>query len=551
MKLRSICLLLTGLTLLFLTSCSSKKSDVPVPEDASFVMHIDGASLNSKLSWDEIKQSELFKLAMEETKDSLGIKILNNPEESGLNIKSDAYIFMKNQGRGGYAAIICNLTDETKFETFIKQVIKDKTIEKKDDIAIINNEDNILTWKKDRLIIISNAPGTKKGFYDSEDSEVNFSSDSLIIFAKEIYELKKSKSIGNNSKFSSLLETKGDMHFWVNSSSLGGDALPAMLAITKAGMLFKDNISTGTVSFEDGKITLKAKNYLNKDLEAIYKKFSPKPVDEELLQKIPAGNIDAFFSFNYPPAGLKEFITTLGVDGLLNIFLAESNYSIDEFVNANKGDILLSVSDFKVESKEVKQAFGDGEEFTYKKEKPDAKVLFAASIKDKPAFEKLIALLTSTMKKEGSNEADKLNMPYVVTDKWFVAGSDSTTVHSFGNTATKHAFIDLVKGHPMSGYINIQNFINGAKGTMSKDTAAMLIAERSLQFWQDVVFYGGEFNNGGIESYAEINMVDKKTNSLKQLNQYIGFIAAKMKEEEKKRKERNSDWDVIDEPKEE
>ena len=72
--------------------------------------------------------------------------------------------------------------------------------------------------------------------------------------------MKKSKSIGNNSKFSSLLKTKGDMHFWINSGSFGGNTLPAVLAITKAGMLFKDNISTGTVNFEDGKITLKAKN---------------------------------------------------------------------------------------------------------------------------------------------------------------------------------------------------------------------------------------------------------------------------------------------------
>jgi hypothetical protein len=340
------------------------------------------------------------------------------------------------------------------------------------------------------------------------------------------------------------------MHFWVNAGSMYGNNIPAMLAITKAGMLFKDNISTGTVNFEDGKITLKGKHYLNKELASLYKKHSPKPVDEELLQKIPAGNVDAFFSFNYPPDGLKEFISMLGVDGLLNLFLAKSNYSIDEFVKANKGDVLITVSDFKIESKEVKQAYGDGEEFTYKKEKPDAKILFVTSIKEKQAFEKLISLLVGTMKEEGADKVGMFNIPYVVTDKWFVAGSDSVAVHSFGSSTTKHAFIDLVKGHPMSGYINIQNFINGAKGTISKDTTASLIADRSLQVWQDIVFYGGEFNDDGIESYAEINMVDKKTNSLKQLNQYLGFIAARMKEEEKKRKERYSDWDNIDAPKE-
>ena len=49
MKMRSLPIACLLMLVLFAASCS-KKSDVPVPADAAMVIHIDGASLNSKLS---------------------------------------------------------------------------------------------------------------------------------------------------------------------------------------------------------------------------------------------------------------------------------------------------------------------------------------------------------------------------------------------------------------------------------------------------------------------------------------------------------------------
>ena len=547
MRQRTINLFLISAITVFFVSCSSK-SDIPVPEDAAFVLHIDGASLSSKLPWDEVKQSDLFKMAMEEgkDKDSLAMKILNDPKESGVNINSDAYMFMKNRGRGGYAAFVCNLSDAAKFESFLKQTLSDKKIETKDDLSFITNDDNVITWKKDRLILISSTPGLSPtmGNTEMKDSDESFSTDSLVFFAKEIYDLKKNKSLGNDSKFSSLLKEKGDMHIWVNAGSIYNGTISSILAITKAGLLFKGNISTGTINFDDGKITYKGKNYFNKELADLYKKHNLKAFDESVLQNIPAGNVDAMLAFNYPPEGLKEFLSLLGVDGLLNVFLSEANISIDDFVKANKGEILFSVSDFTIEKKDTKVPYGNGEEYSYQSELPTAKILFATSINQKASFDKLITVLTETLKKEGAEASEMLNkIPYVVTDKWFVAGNDSSSVHSFGTTKTNHDFISKIKGHPMAGYMNIQNFIKGAKSSLAKDSIATLIADKSIQTWNDIIFYGGEFKNGGLETYAEINMVDAKTNSLKQLTSYFGFLAKLIKEQENVRKEEYKKWD--------
>jgi hypothetical protein len=56
--------------------------------------------------------------------------------------------------------------------------------------------------------------------------------------------------------------------------------------------------------------------------------------------------------------------------------------------------------------------------------------------------------------------------------------------------------------------------------------------------WQDVTVTGGDFKDKSSEGQFEINLVDKNTNSLKQLNQYIDKVstfmgAMKMEKEEK------------------
>lgn len=39
-----------------------------------------------------------------------------------------------------------------------------------------------------------------------------------------------------------------------------------------------------------------------------------------------------------------------------------------------------------------------------------------------------------------------------------------------------------------------------------------------------MIAYGGGFKSGGSTQHLEINMVDKSTNSLKQLNNYLGTL---------------------------
>lgn len=524
-------------------SCSGKKSNVPVPADAAVVFHFDGASLNSKLSWDEIKSSEWFQKVKEqaESNDEMAKKLMENPEESGLNTKSDFYFFLTTRGRGGYTAAVCNISDVKKFEDFVQKVSQGEKVEKKSGFSFIGEDDAVITWNDKKLVFVADNPEINSSASFGGSSRYHrFEQDSLLAIANEIHDLKGKKSLGNNSKFSSLLNDKGDMHFWVNAGSLYSNAMPAVLALTKISLLFEGNISTGSLSFENGKITIKGKNYYNKDIAAIYKKMGDKKLDEEMLKKIPAGTVAAAMAFSFPPEMIKEIITLLGVDGLANMALAETGLTIDDFIKATKGDMLISVSDFAVTEKEKKIEMGSGEPYVYKTTEPDAKILFATSIGEKSAFDRLTEAIKDMISKKAGEEASAEIMnkvPYKLKDNWFVTGNDSVLMNNYGNAKTDHPFISKIKGHPMGGFIDIQKFISGSKPSFANDSLANIIADESIKTWQDIVFYGGEFKKDATESYGEINFVDKNTNSLKILNKYLGFIAVKFMEEEKRKKD--------------
>lgn len=532
MKLRlSLCVLVIGLAI-FLYSCSDK-AKVPVPVDASFIIHFNGASLHSKLSWDEIKQSELFKKVYADVKEEELKKILDNPDASGIDIKTDAYLFAKKRGNGSYVVFTCEIKDEKALNSLVEKLnTKDKPV-KDGDLSVIKSDKGVITWDGDRLVAIGNGDKmngsamSKFGKRNMFSQNQGFPTDSLLKFAKEIYDLEKDESIASNDKFNSLIKEAGDVHFWSNSSALANSLPEQAKMLSKATSLLDSNITAATLNFENGKIAVNAKTYFNSQLAAIFNKHQAKNIDENMLRSIPANDVAAVLAVNYPPEGLKEFLSTLGVDGLLNMVLANANYSFDDFIKGNKGDLLLAVTDFRVNNDALTFAKNDEGD---KKSKLNANFLFATSINDKASFQKLTDLLTS-MIKDAPVKNLPTKFPYKLTDNWFVAGNDPEQVNSFGTGSANHAFISKISGHPVGGYVDIQKLIAGTS-TAVKDSSASIITSEALKYWQDMTFYCDNYKNNVMESHMEVNMVDKNTNSLKQLWNFTNVVGQNMKSHE-------------------
>jgi len=168
--------------------------------------------------------------------------------------------------------------------------------------------------------------------------------------------------------------------------------------------------------------------------------------------------------------------------------------------------------------------FDGGEPYKHYSTQPDLKVLFATSVNDKAAFDKLITTLSDQM---GDQKGQMPEVTYQIDKNWFVAGNSPDYVTKFmAGPSAKHAFTSRLTDHSIGMYVDIQKILKGF-GSAMKDSSEYAAMELSLKMWEDIlVAGGGELKDGAVNSFGEINLVDKSTNSLKQLNQYIDKMAA-------------------------
>lgn len=525
MKRYPIYLLMALAGSLLLFSCGNK-SNIPVPKDAVLVLQLNSASLSSKLTWKEIKEGELFKQASAEIKDSLAQKLMDDPENSGVDTKADLILFVKKQGKGGYVAIEGSLKDAAAFESFVKKASNKTEVATSGDFKSVSmGNDAVVLWNKSSFAFVGDAPmlnALSNITGGGGEAPRGITADSLLIYGKGIFDIKGSASIGDDDRYTALLKEPGDLHFWLNGEQYLGDLGSGMMSLMKVNDLFKGNISTGAINFDNGKITIKTKSYVNDQLAALYKKYPSKNLSAEVIDRIPSQNVIAVLGMNYPPEGLKELLKLTGVDGLTNGFLEKANYSIDEFVKANKGELLVAVSDFSMKENKVSiPGYDGGAPTEYTTTQPDVKVLFATSINDKPAFDKLITTLSAQL---GSDSAMMGKINYQLNKDWFAASNSEEYVTKFlAGSSNKHPFTSRLSGSSIGLFVDIQKILQASK-TSLKDSSAIETLDLSLKMWQDVLSTGGEFSGNSSTGLLEINLVDKSTNSLKQLNKYINDL---------------------------
>jgi hypothetical protein len=126
-----------------------------------------------------------------------------------------------------------------------------------------------------------------------------------------------------------------------------------------------------------------------------------------------------------------------------------------------------------------------------------------------------------------------------------VISNKPEAVHSFmtgGNY--KQPFAAKISGHPFGMYLDIQKLM---KGFESEAASMKGMFDASMKMWEDVVVTGGDYKDGVSTGEFTINMVDKKTNSLKQLNRYGQemYAAQKKQREEMMNKYRMQDDSVV------
>ena len=537
----------------FLFSSCSKKNEVGkmIPKNAMFVMELNTKSLREKITWDDIKQTSWFREAYSDssTKDWTK-KLLDNPENSGIDLNGSLIFFVsKNSATEGDIVLEGTVKSESDFGDFNKNLDSSATIKKDGDLNMLFLKDETVVAWNDKHFVYAFDAGQAMKFNPMNNSSFNQSnvaplvdkSVTLAAVCKSVFSLKSDSSLAGSDKFTNLLKEKGDMHAWINteeimksSSSLG------MLGMLKLDVFFKDNISTYTVNFDNGKIDVSQKGYAGKEFSDFLQKYSGSGINTDMIKTIPSQNIFGVFALNFKPEGIKELIKLTGMDGMLNSQTSQLGFNLDDFVKANKGDITLAISDVTMPN--ISQGGGNSNmSMSYK---PDFNILFSASIGDKQSFQKLMEAGKKIGGQMGTNS--DTGIAYGQNDKLFAITNHQHFLNDYlaGNANNKFDFLDKINGHPFGLYIDLHKILTLADAAKSQvHDEDKTIMDASLKLWNNIFMTAGDFKDGAMTGNTEINFIDQSTNSLKQLNNYFDVIATA---EKAKKAEQAPDMNTMD-----
>ncbi|MBK7882586.1 MAG: DUF4836 family protein [Chitinophagaceae bacterium] len=371
-----------------MASCTkTNKQGKYIPKDAPLVMHVNMGSLSSKLPWDEIKQSQFFKDSYSDTAiPSFVKKLLDNPENSGIDIKGELIIFGMKDSSGAYSCIQGDIKDAAKFSAFTNEAISGGIKSEDGELKYVTKSPIAAGWNKEKFIYIIDMPDFKSYDYARESKAAPRDINAL---SKSIFALKESNSLAKDEKFTELMKKEGDVHFWMNGESLYSD-MPSMggMMMPNLTKMYADTRTTATINFEKGKIVVDAKYYASKELSKIYKKYEGNGINEDMIKRIPAKDIPVLFAINYKPEAIKEIIELTGFGEMLNMGMAFVGFSVDDFIKANKGDAVFAITDIKETVHTYPSFDSTTTTTTYTTSEPD--ILFATSIADKDAFKLII-----------------------------------------------------------------------------------------------------------------------------------------------------------------
>lgn len=534
--------------ILVLVSCSKSNTQGRfIPKEAAAVIMMDGKSLTAKLSWDEIKQNPLFKEVYGDSSLPPAIKsLLENPTSAGIDPQTDLLFFTIKDSLGGYFAFEGTVKDAAAFKAFNQKVTENGSESEKGDIQFISKAPVCVGFTKDKFIYVINAPQmaqmddlSRRIMRDSIDMPA-ISARDISLTCQSIFDLSESSSLAKNEHFTSLTKESGDMHFWINFEEIGRTTGSTnALAMLNMDRFNKGNVTTGTINFEDGKMDIKVKSYASDDLMKIFKKYSGGKINEDMVKRLPGKDMMVVMALNFKPEGLMELIKLTGFDGLVNIGLKQLGFTIEDFVKANKGDVVVGFADLTMKTDAVSLMPNNGDPNFPTKQTPDFNFVFSASIGDKDAFNKLIEA-GKKMSASAMDENGNPKLSYNSNGTYFALGNSKENVEKYlASSSNNFDFLNKMSGEPFGGYLNIQALLKSFGSLAQKDSAAKVAYDANLSMWDNIVWKGGNYNDGGITQNIEVNLVDKTTNSLKQFNNYAAKMAIFYKENKKKQ------WDEM------
>jgi hypothetical protein len=561
-KMFSKVLLAISAIAILLTSCSKlPEQSKYIPKTASLVLSVNSKQISKKLITNGITMDKLFAAVQEKDSTSDMQKFWKDIENSGLDLQANSFVSVVYSKNQSYVTLTGGLKDATKFEEYLKKNVSNFSLQTKSDFKYIleGKQEAVIAWNKGTVIYLKGiegdamkkalpptglpTPDSNQGEEPSDSSSAQPASlvaaaDDMQTWVAEVdhlFHLKKDETAGSIEAFNDLLKNNADLSVYINPEPVynaQAAMMPANLKTLLAGCYY-----TGAINFEKGKVLVDGISYVGKDLAGIYKKYGNMEADLDMLEKYPSQNITGFVVYGFDFRMIGDIVKSTGLDGIANMGLQSSGLTLDDILNAFKGQLVFVASDFQVKKKPSLYIEGDSTTA------PESKWVFAMKVGDKASFDKVMSspMLKGFFTKQGDTYVMTQNMPGMpaisITDKLVSSASDSALLQEYlagkgKATGLDNDFMSKIKGKPMGAYVNFEKIVNNIPDEEIPEEGKPL-AGKFKNLLRDMTAVSNSFDGKTQHSEIVLNFRNETENSLVQLVN-LGTEAARYMEEKKK-----------------
>jgi len=324
---------------LSLTACQNKAggsgsdSLKMVPANASSVTAINLPSILEKMDYENFKTTPKFQKRVEEIRenDPLFAAFVENPDAAGIDINQNMYFavsFDEETGMEEFITFTFSLKDAGKFETTVKEALKDG-VQVGDGFKYVKpHSDNILGWNESTAIV-----GFTSSYTDMQKrlaGQFNKTED---------------KSIADNPDLQKAFKGEHDVKLWMSSNTFSdnpqaGMAM-AMAEIDPAAL--KDNYVHGYMDFLDGEIKGVADLFVNKTLAKDLDKFFKDETNGNYSKYIPGENLSFLMMNALDIRGIHEVLSARPQSkNFLEFALKKYGITIDDISSTFGGDVVVA-----------------------------------------------------------------------------------------------------------------------------------------------------------------------------------------------------------------
>jgi hypothetical protein len=490
-----------------------------LPPDAGKIYHINLPALISKLSLEEIVSSIPPSKA---AADQQLIELLKDPAQTGIDIHQDIFVAQSGTEHAydssSYYTVLVHLSDSGKFVALLRSKEKGFRTFLPLKGRVLGKERMALAYNDKLAVFTVITPSGKDVIKATQRKSSN--GKPLPPISSTPYTLAAAKKslaalqgfttsfYTTDPVFTAGFSDDADFHMW----GLTGEGLSKFSDMVKAKTGKKLNMGSAkgnqmhtltVVRFDAGKIVMRTATVIPPDSAKNYSLFNSRPLNMELISRLPGKAMLGMINIHFDPAMLMEFLERNHFRSMLDSALASKGLTTSDMLKAFKGDFLVagmrSATDTIV----------------------DPSIYFVTTIGDPMAFMKLAGKLMNT--DSSSTLFGKLKVAYTLKDNILVVGRNKQQTDAYFSSTPAAGNTDMVTDRIRTNTFSVAidaKAIAGLLKASAPPEGSSAKTQQMLHFidaLDRLTVTAGGIQNGVLESYFELKMADASENSLRSI----------------------------------